>query len=233
MPFRFQHSRYYTLLVFGFVIGFLLTSSASASGRMVLPESILKLDNPSRNAFKVKLDTLDQKTHYVKGDAIQYSISANTNCYFCLLSFQSDGSWLVLYPNPFETKIDLPADTTRFIPDQNQNNYQFVVDAPYGTDTICVVACSTEESLAQKINELTSESTSYISLNRGVFPMAISKKTTMNPDSPSWDIDILTITTSETPVPVTALLLSQKQGVLVTIGGVLMLLISGLLLWKK
>lgn len=199
----------------------------------MIPESILSLENQDDEGLRVSIETLDEKNHFGKGDSIHYSLFSNKRCYVCVLSFQADGSWLVIYPNPYESEIMLEPNEPRIIPDPDNSNYQFIVDAPYGTDTICVIASTVEAELSLKIAELSKAQPMFVSLHRGVFPKTIQANTHAIGNNIQWDIDWISIQTSEIRKPEKSLLLTRTNAIVIMLVGFGLLLTSVFLLRKR
>ncbi len=205
--------------------------NATQPNPSVLPPKIRILDNSSSGKIKVSLSIVENKSSFKKGDSLQYLVSSNIDCFISLFSFQSDGSWVMLFPNPYESDILLKKDKTREFPGSIVDGYDFIVDAPYGKDTICVIACSIEQELTLKLKEVTDNDPQYVSLHRGVFPISQNYQKNSS-ESPLWDIDWVTIETSEFGETKSVLILPRRPALIMTIMG--LLLVSGAaVVWKK
>ena len=220
----------FKILLAAAVLLLLGTATASETG---LPQTILDLKTSNKESFKVTIDTIDGKNRFQKGDSIRYSVSSNRICYFCLLSFQSDGFWTVLYPNAYESEIVLEPEKPFFIPSDNNLDYQYIVDAPFGTDTVCVIASSLQTELSLKVRQLTEQEPMYVSLDRGIFPIKTSVDADSDQDAVFWDVDWINIETSEFPVTETSALLSRRSASAVLAMGLLLAGGSFFLLRKR
>ena len=210
-----------------------LQPAASAAKPAMIPEDILALENQDDEGLRVSIETLDEKKHFRKGESIHYKLISNTRCYVCVLSFQADGSWLVIYPNPYESEIILERNEPRIIPNPDNSRYQFIVDSPYGTDIICVIASTAEAELSLMIGELTETQPMFVSLHRGVFPKTLDEETSSIGNSIQWDIDWISIQTSENGKTRKFLLLTRTNASVIMLIGLSLLLTSTLILRKR
>jgi hypothetical protein len=169
----------------------------SAQSAAQLPPQLLALDRSNSGDLTVRLRLEGNRRTFAKGERMRYIVEANRDCFVALLSFQADGSWLVLYPNPFESDLHLRAERPRLIPDPEATTYDFIVDAPFGSDLVCALACSSEQELAWKMQQLIRSHSNYVSLDRGIFPIALASFEGSDGDA-LWDIDWVRVTTTET-----------------------------------
>jgi len=199
-----------------------------------LPPEIAQLDNSNDGNLKVSIEVEAKSRIFRKGDHIRYILRTTSPAYVSLLSFQSDGSWLMLFPNRFEKDTWIDATKPRLIPNPELNQYDFIVDAPYGTDIVCALACSTQQELSFKLQQLMQQKTHYVALDRGILPMEKTQPL-LSSNQTEWDIDWVKIVTSETGTRFPLPILSKPISFIV-IGIGLLLMIAALFplkIWNR
>jgi len=122
--------------------------------------------------FKVKIATVGLKRNFKRGEKIRFKINAEKDCYIVVLCHQSNGTTVKLFPNAWDRKTLIKANTDIFVPKAKSKNFEIVVGPPYGSDVIQVIACARKSALHKKMERLVGSSQS---LTRGLFVNAINK----------------------------------------------------------
>jgi hypothetical protein len=128
------------------------TAELDRLGIAILPENITSLEeikkreemlNPPASPPVTRIFTLkawpnsDTRT-YVDGDHLKISIVADADCYFKVYHIDLNGDMQLIHPSALNTNNRLRANVTRTIPESGAISY--VLQAPFGQDTIKVVA---------------------------------------------------------------------------------------------
>lgn len=120
--------------------------------------------------FKISLVTGDFKRNFMQGENLDLKIKSAKACNIAVFCYQSDGSVILLFPNPWSRNTFIPADKIIHIPGTVKHGFEMVVSPPYGTDVIQVVACTKKSALHETISKMVKdapEKAGYRSLERG------------------------------------------------------------------
>jgi hypothetical protein len=90
---------------------------------------------------------------FLAGEKISFRIAATRASHIAILSHQSDGRRLVLFPNIWEHDCFIPAGTPVEIPWQG-SGFELESGPPFGTDLVEAVAFDSKESLASLLLDL-------------------------------------------------------------------------------
>jgi hypothetical protein len=77
---------------------------------------------------------------YYDGEKLQLSLVSEKNCYFKVYHIDVNNNMKMVYPNSIDTNNQLQANVERTIPEKTD----FIMEAPYGAETILVVASETQ-----------------------------------------------------------------------------------------
>ncbi|MFN0196595.1 MAG: DUF4384 domain-containing protein [Planctomycetaceae bacterium] len=80
-----------------------------------------------------------ESAKYTEGELITLTFQSEVDAHLYLLYHQSDGTTLLLYPNPESGNVAIPAETKFQFPSEN-GKYRFRVQAPFGHEVLQVVA---------------------------------------------------------------------------------------------
>jgi hypothetical protein len=110
----------------------------------------LFVDAGTANPFALKIFGNNEDRAYYDGDRLRLTLVAEKNCYFKVYHIDVRGSMKLIYPNSLDTNNRLEAGIERTIPE----NTEFVLEAPYGEETILAVAAETpfENSESELLN---------------------------------------------------------------------------------
>jgi hypothetical protein len=94
---------------------------------------------PSVNssAFQLTAWPNSHTNTFIDGDEITFTIEAGQNCYFKVYHIDNENNTQMIFPNTVNRDNRLTANVPRTIPDSGM---RFVIQAPFGQDTIIVVA---------------------------------------------------------------------------------------------
>ncbi|MDR3302231.1 MAG: DUF4384 domain-containing protein [Spirochaetaceae bacterium] len=90
----------------------------------------------SSNAFALKVFGSSENHSYYDGEKLLLSLLSEKNCFFKVYHIDVNNNMKMVYPNSIDTNNRLQANTERTIPEKTD----FVMEAPYGAETILVVA---------------------------------------------------------------------------------------------
>jgi hypothetical protein len=116
----------------------------------------------TNNAFALKVYGSSESRTYYDGDKIKLTLLAEKNCYFKVYHIDVNKNMKMVYPNSIDTNNQLTANKERTIPEKTD----FVMEAPYGEETILVVASETQ------FENLESETLNVVKLSKDTIAQA-------------------------------------------------------------
>ncbi len=127
--------------------------------------------------FKIKITTVGLKRNFKNGEKIRFKIRAEKDCHIAVFCHQIDGSTVLLFPNVWDKKTLIKANTDIIVPKVNSKKFEIVVGPPFGSDVIQVIACARKSTLHSKMERLVKSQSSpgYRSITRGLFSRAVTK----------------------------------------------------------
>jgi hypothetical protein len=115
-------------------------------------ETILNPPSSAARAFTLRAWPDSDTRTYLDGDELRISIVADEDCYFKVYHIDLNGGMQLIHPNDKNTDNRLTANVTRTIPESGAISY--VLQAPFGQDTIKVVAARQQfENLPAEFNK--------------------------------------------------------------------------------
>jgi hypothetical protein len=107
---------------------------------------------PAAGTFTLRAWPNSDTRTYIDGDHLKISIAADADCYFKVYHIDLKGDMQLIHPNALNTDNRLAANVTRTIPESSAIRY--VLQAPFGQDTIKVVASRRQfENLGTEFNQ--------------------------------------------------------------------------------
>lgn len=104
--------------------------------------------------FALSLRTADGRTQYREGERVDFSVTADRDCYLVLLDHMSDGTTVLLFPNRFHPDSLIRKGQTVSIPPVENENFRIVVGAPFGDDRIEAIAATEKSFLHSEFTAL-------------------------------------------------------------------------------
>jgi len=104
-------------------------------------------------AIELEFSISGGRCAFLAGEKIAFRITASTSSYIAILSYQSDGRRLVVYPNIWDRGSLIPAHTPVEIPEPG-SEFELESGPPFGTDLVEVVAFHSKEDLALLLLDL-------------------------------------------------------------------------------
>lgn len=99
-------------------------------------------------AFGLKLRLINDKNQLTVGTPLRFGLTAETNCYVYLLQYDSEGQACMLVPGNEEIAHKLFKDVETQFPSIGCKDYELMVEAPTGQETIIALACAEEGNFA-------------------------------------------------------------------------------------
>ncbi len=99
-------------------------------------------------AFGLKLRLINDKNQLTVGTPLRFGLTAETNCYVYLLQYDSEGQAGMLVPGNDEIAHKLFKDVETQFPSIGCKDYELMVEAPTGPETIIALACAEEGNFA-------------------------------------------------------------------------------------
>ncbi|MCL2805463.1 MAG: DUF4384 domain-containing protein [Treponema sp.] len=93
--------------------------------------------NTASAAFEITAWPNTDSFTFIEGDELRITILSNRNCYFKVYHIDINNQMQLIYPNSANTNNYLQANVQRTIPEAP---IQYVIEPPFGQDTIVVVA---------------------------------------------------------------------------------------------
>jgi hypothetical protein len=116
-------------------------------------EELLNPSAPAAQTFTLRAWPNSDTRTYLDGDELKISVAADEDCFFKVYHIDLNGDMQLIHPNDKNTDNRLKAHVTRTIPESDAITY--VLQAPFGQDTIRVVASKRQfENLQGEFNKV-------------------------------------------------------------------------------
>ena len=152
--------------------------------------------------FPVEIFTGDGKRAYVAGENISFRVRSAEDCHITVVSHQSDGRSVVLFPNRWSRDTLLLANQTIEIPG-SAFPFKMRIGPPFGSDVIEVIACSRESEIhkkfAQNLPSASEEERPFQVVTRGIIvegiDTVIADQKSLSPNTSRWGQDHIIVST--------------------------------------
>ena len=152
--------------------------------------------------FPVEIFTGDGKRAYVAGENISFRVRSAEDCHITVVSHQSDGRSVVLFPNRWSRDTLLHANQTIEIPG-SAFPFKMRIGPPFGSDIVEVIACSRESEIhkkfAQNLPSASEEEHPFQVVTRGIIvegiDTVIADQKSLSPNTSRWGQDHIIVST--------------------------------------
>ncbi len=90
--------------------------------------------------FALEISTLDGRPCITEGESLQLLVRSSEKCKVILICQEQDGTKTMLYPNKYQTSMDIPANTWVAIPEEGSMEYELSIEGAGCIDTIQAIA---------------------------------------------------------------------------------------------
>ena len=104
-------------------------------------------------AIELEFSISGGRCAFLAGEKIAFRLTASSPSHIAILSHQSDGRRIVVYPNIWDQGSLIPADTPVEIPEPG-SGFELESGPPFGTDLVELVAFHSKEDLARLLLDL-------------------------------------------------------------------------------
>ncbi len=101
--------------------------------------------------FTLEVKTPSGEPYIVEGENLKLLVRTSKKCKLILICQEEDGTKTMLYPNKYQTSMDIPANKWVTIPEEGAYDYELSIEGVGSIDTIQVIA---RESTTRSFNRV-------------------------------------------------------------------------------